>query len=204
MVMKKYFMMAAMAVAAFTASAQKGEFHYTPHVSIGYAYFSHEEYVGFDISLNHSIQGTIGADVEYMLSNSFGLSAGLDYNYIYAKDSDKTPKLSLEATTSFSYLNVPILAQYHLGDGFALKAGLQPMFILAAKGTFSIDGVSLYDKSSTDGFKTMALALPVGISYTFHTPITLDLRCNIPVTTLNSDDDYAKIVSVSLGIGYRF
>lgn len=205
MVMKKYFMMAVMAVGALTASAQKGEFHYTPHISFGYAHYSHDVDFGiFNISIKHGIQGSVGADVEYMVSNSFGLSAGLDYNYYYFKDSDITPQLKTEITTSYSNLNLPILAQYHFGNGFALKAGLQPMFILSMNVSLGMDGESIIDESSTEDIKTVALALPVGISYTFHTPITIDLRYNIPITTLNTDEHYKKISGVTLGIGYRF
>lgn len=201
--MKKLIMMAVMAVVALTASAQKGEFHVTPHITAGYAHMSDAKVnpdVGdFDMS-NHVLAGA-GVDLEYMLSNTFGLSVGADYNFIRSTTEKEG---SHELYLNYSYLNVPVLAQLHVGEGLAFKAGFQPMFVLDAK--VHAKGNSGSDSDSfKDELKSVAYAIPVGISYTFATPITMDLRCNIPVTKVNKTDELdMKMLSVTLSLGYRF
>lgn len=186
--MKKFIMSAVMAIVALTASAQKGEYNITPHIGFGYTNMSKFE------DLAGGIGGTVGVDFEYMMADQFGLSAGIDALY---SESDKFN----DAYFSYGFLNIPVLAQYHLGN-FAVKAGLQPGFLIEADAHH--DGVSVDGK---DGFNTFSLALPVGISYTFKTPITLDLRCAIPLTKQNKEDQPvgdSKFTTVMLSVGYRF
>ena len=199
--------MAVMAVAALTASAQKGEFHVTPHINAGYGNLSNaeirEEVGSFDLTSH--LLGGIGADLEYMISNSFGLSVGADYNYL--RSTTEKNGHGGELYTDYSFLNVPVLAQYHFGEGFALKAGFQPMFLLEAEAHAKNNNTSKSaTKSIKDDFENVTYAIPVGISYTFETPVTVDLRCNIPVTKMNKyeADDSMKMLSVTVSVGYRF
>lgn len=204
--MKKFIIIAVMAISALTASAQKGDFHITPHISLGYAGLTGNSDIDVpgaegEVDVVNNLLGGIGADFEYMLSNSFGLSAGLDYNYVRSgNNSLTTGNKKIDAYTSYSFLNVPILAQYHFGEGFALKAGFQPMFVLEAE--TSVDGDS---ESFKDACESVMFAIPVGISYTFSTPITVDLRCNIPVSNLNKGGkEDNKLVGITATVGYRF
>ena len=196
--------MAVMAVAAFTASAQKGEFHVTPHISLGYGHMSDATTIAMNgsVDLNSNLLGGVGADLEYMISNSFGLSVGADYNYIRSTTEKFGNHDEIYAT--YSFLNVPVLAQYHFGEGFAFKAGFQPMFMLEAK-AYAKDKSGSDSKSFKDEFKKVAYAIPVGISYTFETPVTLDLRCNIPVGKMNDfDGKDMKLLGITATVGYRF
>lgn len=187
--MKKFIMSAVMAIVALTASAQKGEYYITPHLGFGYMNMSNMD------DLSGGIGGTLGVDFEYMVADQFGISAGLDAFY---GESNKEN----DCYFSYGYLNIPVLAQYHFGN-FAVKAGLQPAFIIDADAhTGSVS------ESFKDGFNSFSLALPVGISYTFNTPITLDLRCAIPLTKQNKESepgfDDCKLTTVMLSVGYRF
>ncbi len=207
--MKKFFLMAVMAVAALTASAQKGEFHVTPHISLGYAHISNSELNidGFSADLSSCVSGSVGADVEYMITDMFGLSAGVDYNYIQTlKATMKAGSSETDFYATYSYLNIPVLAQVHFGEGWAIKAGFQPMFMLDAD--LHADGkdsnISFFQKGSLkDHCESVAFAVPVGISYTFETPITVDLRCNIPVSNIDKEGDN-KMLGVIATVGYRF
>lgn len=206
--MKKYFMMAVMAVAALTASAQSGEFHITPHVNLGYAYLSN---VGDDNDeLSHNILGGFGADVEYMLTDEFGISGGLDFNYMESgKYTYKDKDGEGESYCKYTWLNVPILAQYHIGN-FALKAGIQPVINLSADVHTEASGSGVTvsgDYSFTDELNTVGLAIPVGVSYTFDVPVTVDLRCAIPVTGMDKDVDFGDnslLTPITVSVGYRF
>ncbi len=196
--MKKFIMMAVMAVAALTASAQKGEFHITPHISLGYAHISNAD------DFESNISGIAGAEAEFMVTDAFGLSAGLDYEYIRSLN-----KTSGDAKMYFdySYFNIPVLAQCHFGEGWAVKAGVQPMFLLTADR--HIDGKTsdshlAIEGSIKDRLENFMLAVPVGISYTFATPITVDLRCNIPTSNMNKIGDKSKLLDIAVTVGYRF
>lgn len=201
-------MLAVMAVAALTASAQSGEFHITPHVNLGYAYLSNviDE---FD-ELRHNIVGGFGADAEYMLTDEFGISGGLDLNYMESgKSTYKDKEGEAESYNKYMWLNVPILAQYHIGN-FALKAGIQPVINLSADEHTEISGSGINinaDDSFSDNVKTVGLAIPVGVSYTFDVPVTVDLRCAIPVTGFSKDldlSDDGMLTPITVSVGYRF
>ena len=201
--MKKFLLMAVMAVAALTASAQKGEFHVTPHIALGYTHITNAG----DFEAN--LSGKIGADVEYMISDAFGLSAGLDYEYI--RSFNETGTNDAKLYLDYSYLNIPVLAQYHFGEGWAIKAGVQPMFLLTADG--HLDGKSSHAQVSASGsfkdaYESFVLAVPVGISYTFDSDVTVDLRCNIPTGRMDKDlvngADSNRMLNVAVSVGYRF
>lgn len=200
--MKKFFLMAVMAVAALTASAQKGEFHITPHISLGYVHIP--DLTDFESNLS----GKIGADFEYMLADQVGLSAGLDYEYIRSLNNTISGGgAEIKYYNDYSYLNIPVLLQYHFGEGWAIKAGVQPMFNLAAEA--HVDGKSSNAtanakrdlKKYTEGFM---LAVPVGISYTFDSDVTVDVRCNIPTGKMIKDDKSYSMINIGVSVGYRF
>lgn len=206
--MKKFFMLAIMAVAALSANAQSGEFHITPHVNLGYAYLSNVD--DDSDELRHNILAGFGADVEYMLTDVFGISGGLDLNYMESgKFTYKDKDGEAESYYKYMWLNVPILAQYHIGN-FALKAGIQPVFTLSADAHTEASGSGINvsgDVSITDDLNSVGLAIPVGVSYSFDVPVTIDLRCAIPVTGLEKDVDFGDnslLTPITVSVGYRF
>lgn len=206
--MKKFFMIAIMAVAALTANAQKGEVKFSAHAGAGYVNIANQEepsLVGAGINdYSSAIGALLGAECEYMVSDKFGLSAGLDY--LYAKTSEKSQE-GIEGKFDdmyydFSYLNIPVLAQLHMGK-FAVKAGLQPGFLLSAD--YHENGKT---KSQTSGLNSFNLSLPVGVSLDCGASTTLDLRCAIPLTKMNKNDmangKDVKMTTIMLSLGYRF
>ncbi len=93
-------------------------------------------------------------------------------------------------------LNIPILANFYLVKGLAVKAGVQPGFLLGAN-----DGMK-------DAFKTFDLAVPVGVSYDFNCGLILDARYNIGVTKVAkaeySDDSKIRNSVFAVTAGWRF
>lgn len=206
--MKKFFMAALMAVCALTASAESDYYRIIPHVGIGYGNMSNTifSYDGIDAKIDDGFGIVVGGEFEYLLTNRFGVSGGIDYMY-YRSESEEIKNLTYgyesgEAYYTYSYLNIPVLAQCHFGK-FALKAGLQPSINLAAKYHNNRYG----DESVKGNFKPFSLALPIGVSYDFNSPITLDFRCAIPLTKQNKVNNAAgnvKFATVILSVGYRF
>ncbi len=208
--MKKYIMFAVMAVAAMTASAQS-KLRITPHVGVAYTNCSNSYDYNYNVKSNfgNGIGFLAGAEAEYMVTDKVGVSLGADF--LYSKSDEEKVSTYDERTgvnistgdmyVTQSYINIPILAQYHFGS-FAVKAGLQPTLNLAFD--FHKAGGKV---SMTDNVNKFTLALPVGVSYEFKSPVVLDLRCAIPLTKLNKDNikgDNNKLTVVSLTAGYRF
>lgn len=198
-------MIAAMAAAAFTAQAQ--DIHVTPHLGIGYSHF-----YNMRDGNNDANAFNVGADVEYMLNSKFGLSAGADLQYTMTEE-HKWEGVTDWQNYNLYHLNIPLLAQYHIGQ-FALKAGIQPALLLSANHKNGSNKTSV-----KDDLQTFSLSLPVGVSYEFKkTPIVLDMRCAIPLTKQNKGEFYkdgnggfvvgndgnTKQITVMLTVGYRF
>ena len=96
-------------------------------------------------------------------------------------------------TQKLDYINIPVLANFYVAKGFALKIGLQPGFLVSAD-----------DKSSFESFN---LSLPIGLSYEFKNGITLDLRGTPGLTAVNknsSSDWKLRSDCSTLTIGYKF
>ena len=145
-----------------------------------------------------------------MLADQFGVSAGLDFNYLESNSSDMIIEgRKVKTNIDYGWINIPLLAQYHCGQ-FTVKAGIQPTYLIVcnmkAKATIS-DKHAKSSVSMIDDMNRLGLAIPLGISYTFKAPVTLDLRCALPVTSVADDGPAgksAKLTTVSLSVGYRF
>ncbi len=176
--MKKFFMIAVMTVVCMTASAQKmrhgaGQITVQPMIGLSSGYLRGEE---------ETATGT----VKYENNDSrTGLALGVEGEYYTT-----TPWLSVSAGLMYQvdFINIPVLANFYVAKGFALKIGLQPGFVVSA------------DKGIKDDCNTFNLALPVGLSYEFKNGITLDLRGAAAITKLNKNGNNGGMLT----IGYKF
>ena len=188
-------MIAAMMVAAISAKAQNevGQVTLKPTAGINISTVTNS-------NGNKSKVGFIGGfDFEYGVAENFGLTAGV----FYSMQGDKADVALDGGTTStvtekLEYINIPILAQYYVIPGLAIKAGVQPGFLVKAK-----DG----DTDIKSGCNKVNLAIPVGISYEYQS-FVLDARYNIGLTKVYKSDfvgDRSCRNSVfSITLGYKF
>ena len=218
--MKKIMMIAAMMVAAVTANAQNevGQLTLKPTVGMNIASMTKTE---GDSKVRVGIAA--GVEAEYGITESFSLSAGLLYSmqgvkgngsfdldffdeyFNYVGDAEYTGK----ATVKLDYINIPILANYYVIPGLAIKAGIQPAFNVSKKVKFEGDVISgnkketvNVDKKIDDGVKAFQFAIPVGISYEYKN-FVLDARYNIGVTkAFKYTDSRHSVFQITLG--YKF
>lgn len=193
--MKKFFLMAVMAVACLTANAQnsrhsEGSFTIQPMIGIAAGTLS-GTYSDFEISSKDPRAGlTIGAEAEYYTKTPWlSVSAAL----MYTQQGWETKVNGKTYTQKLDYINIPVLANFYVAKGFALKIGLQPGFLVSAD-----------DKSSFESFN---LSMPIGLSYEFKNGITLDLRGTPGLTAVNknsSSDWKLRSDCSTLTIGYKF
>jgi hypothetical protein len=219
--MKKIMMIAAMMVAAVTANAQNevGQITLKPTVGMNIASMTKTE---GDSKVRVGIAA--GVEAEYGITESFSLSAGLLYSmqgvkgngsfdldffdeyFNYVGDAEYTGK----ATVKLDYINIPILANYYVIPGLAIKAGIQPAFNVSKKVKFEGDVIISGNKKETvnvdkkidDGVKAFQFAIPVGISYEYKN-FVLDARYNIGVTkAFKYTDSRHSVFQITLG--YKF
>ena len=194
--MKKLMMIAVMAIFAMTASAQNtnrevGAFTLQPKVGLTIGSFSGEYItVGGKVENKKRVGFTAGLEGEIYATNWLGIALGLNYAQQGWKFEDTKTKLD--------YLNVPIVANFYVARGLALKTGAQFGFLLNSK----VDGVD-----RKDDCKKMNFSIPIGISYEISN-IVLDIRYNVALTKVNKYDgpnnEKSRSDMVQFTLGYKF
>lgn len=168
--MKKIILLAVAVVVCSVMSVQAQNFSYGVKVGVAMGNFS-------DIDDDAGFGFQAGISGEY----AFGASA-VSADIMYAQTGSDN--------LSASYLNVPILYNYYITDGLAVKAGIQPGFLLGG------------DLKDIEG-ESFALAAPVGVSYALNCGIDLDLRYNFGLTEVVKDSEVVNNV-LSFTVGYKF
>lgn len=218
--MKKIMMIAAMMVAAVTANAQNevGQITLKPTVGLNIAKMTKSD--GGKIRPGF----VVGVEAEYGVLEKLGITAGVFYSQqgikadgelaeFYADDEFMINDFNHfrgKATFKLDYINIPILAQYYLIPGLAVKAGIQPGFCINKKLNFdgtvenssgNIESIDS-DYKIEDGIKSFYLSIPVGASYEYKN-FVFDARYNIGVTKAFKGGDSRHSV-FSFTLGYKF
>ena len=190
--MKKLFLavVAMMISAATFAQNEVGQLTIQPKVGVNIANITDVNDADPRIGL------AAGAEFEYGLTDNIGLSAGV----LYSMQGVKTIIVDDDCTSKLDYLNVPILANFYVAKGFAVKLGVQPGFKLSSKAKFKGSGGS--KEVDVDGFKSVDLSIPVGVSYQYQN-IVFDARYNWGVTKIIEDSD-SKHSVFQITVGYKF
>ena len=132
-----------------------------------------------------------GLEGEYQATDLFSLSAGLLYSRQGAKYEASFAGVKGSDTWQPSYLNIPILANVYVVKGLAVKAGVQPGFMVDKDGR-------------GDAAKTFDFSIPVGLSYELPTvPIVIDARYNWGLTKVADGADSKNSV-FQFTVGYKF
>ncbi len=190
--MKKFLASALMLLAASTTTfAQNavGSFSLQPKVGISIADMTDTQGTTSRIGFVGGLEG------EYQASDIFSLSLGVNYSQEGFKMKNSDNKIKLD------YINVPILANVYLTKGLAVKVGVQPGFNVG--NSVTVDGNTMSSsKKDYDGIKSVALSIPVGLSYEISN-VVLDARYNWGVTkAFDGLDSKNSVFQVT--IGYKF
>ena len=131
--MKKLMMIAAMMLMSVGAFAQEaGEMYIKPMVGATFTTITNSDHAKFKFGL------VGGAEFGYQISDPFAITAGALYSMQGAKADDVDG--TKDYTNTITYINIPILANYYIFPGFAIKAGLQPGFLVSAKTKYTAGG----------------------------------------------------------------
>lgn len=191
--MKKLMMMAVLAIVALRANAQStlheiGEITIQPKVGLAIGNLS-GKYTYVDDKARLRFGLSAGVEAEYYTNIWLSISAGVNYDQQGWKLDKVTHKLD--------YLNIPVMANFYVANGLAVKIGLQPGFLLNAR-----EG----DIKVKSDYESFNLCIPIGISYEYQN-FVLDARSNWGIKRVNKHyDDSNKWRSdlVTFTIGYKF
>ena len=181
--MKKLLVMAAMVLSSVGAFAQQaaGTTTIQPKIGLNVATIGDNDWkAGF----------AAGAELQYQASSNLGVAVGALYSVQGYKAKDvKVAGMTIEGGKwNPGYINVPITLNYYPVAGLALKAGLQPGFLV--------------NKDDAEDVKTVDLSIPVGLSYEYQN-IVFDARYNIGCTKVFDGADGNNSV-FQLTLGYKF
>lgn len=198
--MRKLFFAAlcAMSLSAMAQTPEVGKFMVRPMVGVTMSTFNCSVNIGGAKTESKMKVGfTIGGEAGYQLNDWFQPSVGLFYSQQGSKIEQNVPNASYKS--KMDYLIVPLLANFYVADGFALKVGLQPGFNLSAKQ----DGES-YGSEFVNSFQ---FQIPLGLSYEYKNFI-IDGRVGIPVTKAFKDVptfyEDAMNTTGQITVGYNF
>ena len=198
--MKKLLAVIATAFITISASAQSeaGSFTLKPNVGFTYTTATGDWGEGAD----GAFALTAGVEGMYMVNEKFGASLGLNYTgyntsqEVYTSlDGDKKE----DWIFSNYYFNIPVMANYYVAPGFALKAGVALNILSTAK----IDGK---DKNAghdvKDWYKSTFFSIPVGASYEIN-DFVFDARYNLGVSKVAEGFD-GTFNALTFTVGYKF
>ena len=206
--MKKLLAMVALMAVTLSAQAQHEEGDVTIQPKIGMTISNITDGDKSKVNLAY------GVEFERFFTDQFSASLGVVFTDQGCKyeiySADGAGNVSDDMKLDIYYGTLPIMANYYVLPGLALKAGIQPAFRVKAKIKYKGEKVDFDNyidtmfKGEGNKLNTFDLSIPVGLSYEFK-GITLDARYNFGVTKLISNTDkgiYNKVFIMTLG--YKF
>jgi len=191
--MKKLILLVAIALFTFNVNAQGVDF-------------------GVKAGANFaSIGGDDTDDLSGRTSFHFGVTAGIAVSdnfsvqpeLVYSAQGASMDFDGFEADLKLDYLNLPIMAQFQVADGFSIEVGPQFGFLMSAK--IEADGE---EEDIKDDVKGLDLAAGVGVNYAMASGLNFGARYNLGLSNVNdgegSDDFKNQNNVIQVSIGYRF
>ncbi|WP_162944698.1 porin family protein [Flavisolibacter nicotianae] len=120
----------------------------------------------------------VGALAHVHITPSFSLQPEIYYSSQGAKIPYNGDKMNL----GLDYINVPVLLQYNFANGFRLQGGPQVGFLVGVSDKVNGAEMNAY---TTDNFKTVEVAIPLGVSYLGYSGFGIDARYNIGLSNIN-------------------
>jgi hypothetical protein len=185
--MKKIFcIVAAILLTVSTVTAQETHFGLKAGVNLSSVDITNSD----DFKSKAGIH--IGGLAHIHINDHFALQPELVYSMQGGKDGDE--KLNL------NYINIPVLAQYMINDGFRLQTGPQLGFLTSAKSKVGDVEISVKDEISSIDFSWV-----FGFGYLFPSGFGLDARYNLGISNIRDNNDFkAKNRVFQFGLFYQF
>ena len=198
--MKKFFLIAVMAVISLSASAQKmrhsaGSITIQPMIGISTGYLRGEYKSGSTtIKYENDEARTglgIGAEAEYYTTTPWlSVSAALLYQ-------QQGWEMKSASAYKCDYINIPVLANFYVAPNFALKIGIQPAIPVSAKE--KNDKIEIDVK---DAMQSVTFDVPIGASYEYSN-FVFDARYNLGIAKINKGNGSVRNSVIQITVGYK-
>lgn len=197
--MKKLSALVVALIASVSMMAQ-GTWTLTPKVGItascisGMSSFHYDGIASFDPDYRVGFTG--GAEFGYKFNSRWALTFGAMYSMQGYEYNANIAGYKKDIGVTTHYINVPVLANFYIVKGLAVKLGIQPGFLVAAN-----------EDNIKDNMNTVDFSIPVGISYDFDCGLVLDARYNCGITNVYKDSYYNNSNTndvFSFTVGYKF
>ncbi len=148
---------------------------------------------------------SVGGIAKYNFNSDFAFKGEILFSGQGAQESED----GVEAKFLLNYLNVPMLASYNIIDGFSIGAGIQPGFLLGAKGKATAeeigDGASV-EVDVMEECNKIDFSIPVEVCYDFENGIHIGMRYAIGVTDVFKYNDGSSMRNqvFNISVGYMF
>ena len=217
---KKIVIMMVLLLAVVGAKAQEvenpvGRFSVIPRIGVSLANWSGlvlEPEKGISLKPKYQAGFMGGADVEYRINKSLGITLGA----YYARQGMRFPDCELTENAekgeytgiknhhvNLDYIQVPLMLKVYLVEGLSLNTGVQLGFLQKDKNG-SITYKDMQETEAPWPAKKVDVAIPLGLSYEYMNVI-LDARYNVSLTKAGKGDwDNCKNKALTFTVGYRF
>lgn len=184
------------------AQSERGKWSIHPRVGMNIAMMTNSD--GADPRIGFAG----GAEAEYQINDVVSISGGVMYSMQGLKESEDGTDMTLK----LDYINVPIMVNFYVVKGLALKIGIQPGFNISDDVKVSSGGVNVtmdYDKvmsmSGVDGeVKSVDFSIPYGLSYEYKN-LVVDARYNWGITkAVTAAGESARNSVFQITLGYKF
>ena len=153
----------------------------------------------------------VGPEVKYSFNPVLSLISGLEldyrrasYDYFVAYNPLIDPDLrnyTVTETTSFMYLDIPVLLRVNPVPFFFIDAGMTFDFNLSANNVMEYEGETISDDVSS-GTKTFEFALACGLGFTLFSELDLSFRAVFGMTSMAKKSVKAKHLRLQSGLTY--
>lgn len=191
--MKKLILLVAIALIGFNANAQGVDFGVK--AGANFASFGGDETDDFGTRTSFHFGVTAGISV----SDKFSVQPEL----VYSSQGVSFDFDGFDGDVKLDYLNLPIMAQFQVADGFSIEVGPQFGFLMSAK--VEAEGE---EEDIKDELKGLDLAAGIGVNYAMASGLNFGARYNLGLSNVNdgegSDDIKNQNNVIQVSIGYRF
>ena len=149
-----------------------------------------------------------GAEFEYQATDLLSLSFGT----LYSQQGIKNNVDGVDGTVKMDYINMPVLLNFYVVKGLALKTGIQPGFEVNDKVKVTTSGTTVemglekaLKAAGVDcSVKSVDFAIPFGLSYEYRN-FQVDARYNLSLTkAVEADGESARHSVFQITLGYKF
>ena len=202
--MKKTILVATALLLSVSTNAQNavGSWSLQPKAGINLATMTNDDDAKIRVGL------VAGAELVYQATPLLSISAGA----LYSQQGAKAKVEGIDGTLKMDYVNVPILANFHVAQGLAVKVGIQPGFLINDKVEVSGNGVSA-EVGLKESYRALGIdvdipsvdfAIPLGVSYEY-SHVVLDARYNFSLTkAISVLGESTKHSVFQITLGYKF